>query len=113
MAAAVAHLDDPRYWLAHCEGFEVRDPAGLLGWVEEVELDPETGSVRALSVSPSHVHPGSLRVPARAVRLVIPERGFVLVGRRTFGCASCGFRAGGRSAPPRCPMCGGGSWELV
>ena len=84
MAAApgpvVEHLQDPRYWLAHCEGFEVHDASGFLGWVEEVELDPQTQSAQALLVNPSHVHSGFLRIPLQSVKLVAPDRGFVLVG---------------------------------
>jgi rubrerythrin len=117
----VEHLQDPRYWLAHCEGFEVRDASGFLGWVEAVELDREARSARALLVNPSHVHSGFVRIPLRSVKLVAPDRGFVLVGsagdadpdhRRTFQCAECGYGARGRTAPTRCPMCGGTSWGL-
>jgi rubredoxin len=121
MPAALAHrdaVDEPRYWLGHCEGFEVHDPLGLLGWVDAVELDSKTQSVRALLVSPSHLRPGSLRVFARAVRLVAADRGLVLVGSeasagRAFGCAACGYGAGGPTAPERCPMCGGTVWTLL
>lgn len=116
---AAVPLADPRYWLAHCEGFEVHDPVGLLGWVEDIELDPRSNAPRALRVSPSHVHRGALRVPARSVRLVVPERGHVLVGsdagdaHRAFSCADCDYRAGAAAPPPRCPMCGCASWDLV
>jgi hypothetical protein len=115
-----ADLRDPRYWLAHCEGFELHDAAGFLGWVEELEAGVAPGSVRALLVSPAHVPLGSVRVPARAVRLVVPEHGLVLVGsagdaatRRDFFCVECGYGVGGASPPPRCPMCAGASWELA
>jgi hypothetical protein len=80
LGPAVEHLQDPRYWLAHCEGFEVHDAGGFLGWVEEVELDPEAQSARALLVNPSHIHSGSLRIPLQSVKLVAPDRGLVLVG---------------------------------
>jgi len=122
MAPVVEHVEDPRYWLAHCEGFEVEDASGFLGWVEGVELEPETQSAQALLVSPSHVRPGILRIPLRSVRLVVPDRGLVLVrtardatpGRRhAFSCVDCGYGAGASNPPPRCPMCGGASWELV
>jgi hypothetical protein len=118
-ALATARLDDPYYWLAHCEGFEVQDAVGFLGWVEEVELDPGTRAGGALLVSPSHVRRGTVRVPARAVRLVVPDRGLVFVGsgaaagHRAYGCGECGYHAAAKSAPVRCPMCGGSFWELV
>jgi hypothetical protein len=116
---AAPSLEDPRYWLAHCEGFEVHDPLGFLGWVEEIEVEPRTGAGRALLVSPSHVHRGALRVPARSVRAVDPERGLVLVGsdgaaaHRSFCCADCDYRAGGATPPARCPMCGASSWDFA
>jgi rubrerythrin len=28
-----------------------------------------------------------------------------------FHCSDCGYRITAHSALPRCPMCGGGSWE--
>lgn len=28
-----------------------------------------------------------------------------------FRCAGCGYGASCKTAPERCPMCGGGSWE--
>ena len=78
--SAVSHLNDPRYWLAHCEGFEVQDRNGFLGWVDEVELEAERPFARALLVSPSHDRPGSLRIPIRSVSLVVPDRGLAFVG---------------------------------
>lgn len=38
------------YWLGHCTGFRVDGPDGQLGYVEEVLLDPEGHTPRALIV---------------------------------------------------------------
>jgi len=32
---------------------------------------------------------------------------------REFRCTACSYGASCRIAPERCPMCGGGSWELA
>jgi len=34
------------------------------------------------------------------------------MGREVFRCSDCGYGACARIAPERCPMCGGGVWEL-
>ena len=38
------------YWLQHCTGFRVEGPAGRLGYVDQVLLDPEGSAPVALVV---------------------------------------------------------------
>jgi hypothetical protein len=118
--AAEAEPADAGAWLTHCEGFEVDGPGGRIGWVEEVERDAG-GAPCALLVRRRPFATGLLRLWVEDVVDVWPAHGRVLArgvvdgpGRlREYRCAACGYGAAAPVAPKRCPMCGGGAWELV
>lgn len=61
----IVHL---RSWTEECQGFEVRGPDGMIGWLEGV----------ALLVRPSEDHE-LISVPVVDVRAVVPECRQILV----------------------------------
>jgi hypothetical protein len=64
------------YVLRHCAGFRVEGPAGHLGYVEEVLLDPEEDAPRALLVRGTT----TIVVPLSRILRVVPGQERVLVG---------------------------------
>jgi hypothetical protein len=62
------------YMLRHCTGFRVEGPAGHLGYVEEVLLDPE-GEPEALLVRSA----SASKIPVSRIRRLVPVRELVLV----------------------------------
>jgi hypothetical protein len=67
------------YWLARCEGFELKCRDGTHGVVEEVVLDPSNTEAEALVVRVGRVLHRSVVVPAERVDAVAPFEE-VLVG---------------------------------
>ncbi len=64
--------------LARWEGYRVRSPEGHLGFVEQVELDPETGRPATVAVRAGRVI--VLVVPVGEIQSVVPEEGLILLG---------------------------------
>ena len=64
------------YLLRHCTGFRVEGPAGHLGYVEEVLLDPEEDAPEALVVRGT----SAIVVPLRQIVRLVPGQECVLVG---------------------------------
>jgi hypothetical protein len=64
------------YVLRHCTGFRVESPAGHLGYVEEVLLDPKEDAPEALLVRGT----STIRIPLGQIIRVVPGQERVLVG---------------------------------
>jgi PRC-barrel domain len=65
------------YWLGHCTGFRVDGPDERLGYVEEVLLDPEGQTPRALVVRGAR----TTVVPVGEIVRLLPAQERVLVGK--------------------------------
>jgi hypothetical protein len=66
------------YVLRHCIGFRVEGPAGHLGYVEEVLLDPTNDGLEALLVRGKT----TIVIPLSQILRVVPGQERVLVGAK-------------------------------
>jgi hypothetical protein len=77
---AMTTATDPRYWVNHCEGFDVEWDGARIGVVEDVVRD-ESGEAEALHVRGGLFGTDAYEVPMEDITDVLPSRVRLVVQR--------------------------------